>query len=134
LLAWFIVPAQLVVAQCENKTGFAKHFCEVRKGGNVSSGSGLNIPSPDAFKGAALTTNFADTIHLDTLPSTFEPKAFTPLRKLEQTDDGSFILRAGIFEAYLQSYSFEPGDTNGRAGASILHRSGDAGPRLSRMY
>src|ERR1035441_3710346 len=90
LLLCCIVPAPLVVAQCENKTGFAKHFCEVRKGGSGSSGSGLNIPDLDAFKGAALTTSFADTIHLGTLPATFEPKAFTPLSKLERTDDGSF--------------------------------------------
>jgi hypothetical protein len=116
VLLYCIVAAQIATAQCENKTGFAKHFCEVRKGGSGSSGSGLNIPDLDAFKGAALTTSFADTIHLGTLPATFEPKAFTPLSKLERTDDGSFVLRAGIFEAYVQSYSFEPGDTNGRAG------------------
>ncbi|HZL69611.1 MAG TPA: hypothetical protein VFC29_20030, partial [Candidatus Limnocylindrales bacterium] len=54
VLLYCIVAAQIATAQCENKTGFAKHFCEVRKGGSGSSGSGLNIPDLDAFKGAAL--------------------------------------------------------------------------------
>jgi hypothetical protein len=98
-------------AQCENKSGFAKKLCEAQQGrGGAAGASGL--PDFGDNKTNALTTNFADTIHLDTLPPTVEPKAFKPLTSLERSDDGAFILKSGIYEAYLQSYTLDAGDVN----------------------
>jgi hypothetical protein len=100
--------AMNAVAQCEDKTGFAKKACEVESG-NGPSGEQAPPPSP-ASKNEPLSTNFSDTIHLDTLSPDVEPKAFRPLNKLSRTDDGAFILTAGIFEAYVQSFSLDAGD------------------------
>jgi hypothetical protein len=117
-----LIGAPFTAAQCDNKTGFAKQACEVAANG-PSGSSELSPTTLDGFKGPALTTGFADTIHLDTLPSTVEPKAFKPLARLDRTDDGSFILKAGIFEAYLQSYSLEPGDLGGNRVAGFYPAS-----------
>jgi len=110
LLIGCIVATQFAAAQCDGKVGFAKAMCQAQR---VGAGG---VPSLDGMKGPALTTNFTDTIHADTMPPTVDPKAFTPLSTLQRTDDGAFILKAGFFEAYVQSFSMEPGDTNGRAG------------------
>lgn len=105
LLGASLVIAQTLSAQCENKTGFAKKACEVESG-NVS-GLGSNALGLDGSKGEALSTTFDDTIHADTLPPSIEPKAFKPLAKLDRTDDGSFLLKVGIFEAHVESFSFD---------------------------
>jgi hypothetical protein len=97
------VVAGHVFAQCEDQTGFAKKACEVQAGTAVPGAAG----SP---RNAPLSTSFADTIHLDTMPATFEPPAFTPLATLKRNADGGFILAPGIYEAYLQSYSLDPGE------------------------
>jgi hypothetical protein len=95
-----------VFAQCEGKAGFARSACEIQQGA-VAPGS------PAARANAALSTGFADTIHTDILPASVAPQSFTPLTKLARADDGSFILVGGIFEAYVQSYSLDPGDRFG---------------------
>jgi hypothetical protein len=106
-----VLAVHLAFAQCENKTGFAKKACEVESGRIGSVNSAPNSALLGALKGKPLSTDFADTIHLDTLPPTVEPKAFNQLTRLDRTDDGSFILRVGMFEAYLESY---PLDSNAR--------------------
>lgn len=101
----------LANAQCDNKTGFAKAQCQAQAN---SAGTALgNVANMDlsAFTGATLSTSVADTIHLNILPPTIEPQEFEPLLKLPRTNDsGAFILRAGIFEAYVESFSLEPYD------------------------
>jgi len=98
-----------VAAQCENKTGFAKRACEVASH-IPQPASGAN-PSAASSKIEPLSTTLADAICLDALPANVEPKAFRPLTGLDRTDDGSFILKTtGIFEAYVQSYSLDPGE------------------------
>ncbi len=98
-------------AQCEGKSGFAKKVCEAQQG--RAGGTGISgLPDFGDNKANALTTNFSDAIHLDTLPPSVDPKAFKPLTSLERSDDGAFILKAGIYEAYLQSYTLDPGDVN----------------------
>ena len=92
-------------AQCDNKTGFAKLACQAQAGNNAPGAA--NDP-----KTSAITTSFADTIHLDSLTGIVEPKAFKPLTGLDRTDDGAFILKPGIYEVYAQSYTLDPGDAN----------------------
>jgi len=92
-------------AQCENKTGFAKLACQAQ---TRTDGPYQAIPEQKV----ALTTTFADAIHGDTLPPTFEPKAFKALTSLDRTDDGAFILKPGMYEAYVQSYTLDNGDPN----------------------
>jgi len=98
--------AQGAIAQCENKSGFAKLACQAQ----TNSNGPFQAAQPDAK--TAITTGFSDTIHADTLPANIEPKAFKPLSQLDRTDDGAFILKPGIYEAYVQSYTLEPGDVN----------------------
>jgi hypothetical protein len=103
-----VCAASLAGAQCQNKTGFAKRACEVAS--HIPQASSGANPSAQNAKEAPLTTEFTDTLCLDTLPASIEPKAFKPLTSLERTDDGSFVLKTGIFEAYVQSYSLDPGE------------------------
>jgi hypothetical protein len=100
----YFAAAATVFAQCEDKTGFAKKACEVQAAGPVAPGPGGQA------KNDALTTGFADMIHIDTLPATIEPTGFTPLTALKREADGGFILVAGLFEATVQSFSLDPGD------------------------
>jgi hypothetical protein len=93
---------QVTLAQCENKTGFAKKACEVETG---RGSAGPEILT--GLKADPLSTNYSDTIHPDTLPATLNPGTFRPLKQLERTDDGAFLLKAGIFEAYVESYSLD---------------------------
>src|SRR5580693_8338804 len=95
-----------VSAQCDNKTGFAKLACQAQ----TQSNGPFQAAVPDSK--LSVTTSFADTIHADTLPPTFEPKAFKPLMSLDRTDDGSFILKPGMYEAYVQSYALDAADPN----------------------
>lgn len=103
---------------CDSLTGFAKQACVAQA---ASSASGIGSAADSAmktFSAAPLTTSLADAVQGDTLPPSVEPKAFDPLLKLPRVPDGSFILKAGIFEAYVQSYSLEPFDQGwGRASA-----------------
>jgi hypothetical protein len=98
--------AQGAIAQCENKSGFAKLACQAQTNSNGPFQAAK--PDPKTF----LSTSFADTIHGETLPANIDPKAFKPLTELDRTDDGAFILKPGIYEAYVQSYTLEPGDVN----------------------
>lgn len=97
------------IAQCENKSGFAKLVCQAQanNANNSALAPGMNDP-----RALTITTGFADTIHLDTLPPTFEPKAFKPLTGLDRTDDGAFVLKAGMYEVYAQSYTLDASDPN----------------------
>jgi len=101
-----ILSAAGAFAQCDNKTGFAKLACQAQ----TQSNGPFQVAVPDSK--LSITTSFADTIHADTLPPSFEPKAFRPLMSLDRTDDGSFILKPGMYEAYVQSYALDPGDAN----------------------
>jgi hypothetical protein len=109
LLMETVLTGQAAPAQCENKSGFAKRACEVAAGNGAAVNSGLSGSALEKFKGAPLSTDFSDTIHLDTLPPDIEPKAFRPLTGLERTDDGAFILKTGIYEVYAQSYALDVG-------------------------
>src|SRR6476661_5638639 len=100
----------LAFAQCGDKKGFAKQLCEAKAnaGGTAVSNAGGQVMAQ--FKGAPLATSLADAIHLEVLPPSIEPAAFEPLLKLERTDEGAFILKPGIYQAYVESYSLEPYD------------------------
>lgn len=103
----FIPPAN---AQCDNKTGFAKQLCQAQaNSAGQAAGQIANIDL-SAFTGATLSTNVADTIHLSILPPGIEPQEFEPLLKLERDKNGAFILRAGIFQTEVESFSLEPYD------------------------
>lgn len=100
----------LANAQCGDKKGFARQLCEAKAN---SGGAALNNAGNAAmaqFNGAPLSTSLADAIHLEVLPPSIEPGTFEPLLKLPRTDDGAFILKAGIYEAYVESFSLEPFD------------------------
>ena len=105
----FVLFAASVSAQCDNKTGFAKLACQAQANSSAPAGLPPGIGDP---KTAPISTGLSDAIHLDTLPSTVDPQAFKPLMNLDRTDDGAFILKAGIFEAYVQSYALDAGDVN----------------------
>jgi hypothetical protein len=102
----FVLLAASAFGQCDNKTGFAKLACQAQ----TQSNGPFQAAVPDAK--LSITTSIADGIHGDTLPPTFEPKAFKPLMSLDRTDDGSFILKPGMYEAYVQSYTLDASDPN----------------------
>ena len=94
-----------VFAQCENKKGFSKALCEMNAANPNRPGiAGLGKP-----KNTAITTSFADAIHGEPLPPSFDPKSFAPLMSLPRNDDGGFVLKPGIYEATLQSFPLDPG-------------------------
>jgi hypothetical protein len=114
LLLSLLIGIRAANAQCQGKSGFALQACLVAA--NASGASNAGAPPAELnSKAPALTTGIADLIHLDSLPPTVEPSGFASLLKLDRTDDGSFILKTGIFEAYVQSYSLEPNDCANRA-------------------
>jgi hypothetical protein len=101
---------QAASAQCTNKTGFAKQLCEAQ---SVTADTPMTAAAETAMKavkGSPITTGVADTIHLNILPPSIEPQAFAPLLKLARDDNGAFILKPGIYEAYVESYSLTPFD------------------------
>src|ERR1700761_2144358 len=98
------------LAQCDNKTGFAKQLCQAQANSAGQAAGQIANVDLSAFTGATLSTSVADTIHLSVLPPSIEPQEFEPLLKLPRNDQGAFILRAGIFEAYVESFSLEPYD------------------------
>ena len=101
-----LTSAASALGQCENKTGFAKLACQAQTNSNGPYQAAA--PDPKSF----ITTNFSDVIHGETLPANLDPKMYKPLTELERTDDGAFILKPGMFEAYVQSYTLDPGDVN----------------------
>jgi hypothetical protein len=103
---------------CDSLTGFAKQACVAQAAGSASAIGSAADSAMKAFNAVPLSTSLADAVQGDTLPPSVEPKAFDPLLKLTRVPDGSFILKAGIFEAYVLSYSLEPYDQGwGRASA-----------------
>ncbi len=103
---------------CDSLTGFAKQACVAQAASSASGIAGAADSAMKTFTGAPLATSLADAIQGETLPSSVEPKAFDPLLKLARVPGGAFILKAGIYEAYVQSYSLEPYDQGwGRASA-----------------
>ena len=101
---------QAASAQCANKTGFAKQLCEAQAVTSDNPMTAVTETAMQAMKGAPITTAITDTIHLSVLPPSIEPQAFAPLLKLDRAEDGAFILRPGIYEAYVESYSLTPFD------------------------
>lgn len=96
-----------VFAQCEGKKGFSKALCEMNA--NNANRPQLGGLAP---KSAGITTTFADAIHGEPLPPSFDPKSFTPLASQERNDDGAFVLKPGFYEATVQSFALDPGTTN----------------------
>ena len=96
-----------VFAQCENKKGFSKALCEMNA--NNPNRPRLGGLAP---KNTGITTSFADAIHGEPLPPTFDPKSYAPLTSLERNDDGAFALKPGFYEASVQSFALDPGTTN----------------------
>jgi hypothetical protein len=105
-------------AQCAGKTGFALQACNVAAvtGGNTSN-AGIPPASLAGGKGEPmLSSGLADSITgADTLPGSVDPdlKLFSSLLKLERVDDGAFILKTGMYEAYLQGFSLDANDGGG---------------------
>ncbi|HTV55352.1 MAG TPA: hypothetical protein VMI06_10590 [Terriglobia bacterium] len=105
LLSVLLIPNAF--AQCENKSGFARLACQAQ-----ANSSSAALPPGVSDPKAAISTGLADAIHLGTQPPTDEPMVFEPLTELDRTDDGSFILKTGFYEAYVQSYTLDAGDVN----------------------
>jgi hypothetical protein len=107
----FTIPLRTASAQCDNKTGFAKQLCELSsrlpaKGpGDKGAASTTSVPA-----GHTLATGLPDAIHPHILDPSVSPKAFKPLLSLDRSDDGSFILKRGSYEAYVESYFFDNSD------------------------
>jgi hypothetical protein len=108
-LGIFLV-VQGAFAQCDSKSGFAKQLCQAQGQATATAITTETDAKLAAFKGAPLSTSLTDIIRGEILPTSIEPPAFAPLLKLERNDDGAFLLKAGIYEAYLESYSLEPYD------------------------
>jgi hypothetical protein len=110
--------------QCDKKTGFARQVCEAqanaRANATASAITGANDSVMSAMKSAPLTTNLSDAIHLETLPPSLDPKEFAPLMKLERTDNGAFILKSGIYEAVLESYTLAFYDDHAIRGSAFF--------------
>ena len=107
--------ARAAGAQCQGKSGFALAACQVAANtSGATSNAGIPAGVLAGGKGEPmLSTGLPDTIHaVDTLPGSIDPdlKLFSPLLKLDRTSDGSFILRTGMYEAYLEGYSLEAND------------------------
>jgi hypothetical protein len=104
------VGTPLAIAQCGDKKGFAKQLCEAKANSGGAAVNNAGNAAMAQFNGAPLSTRLGDTIHLEVLPPSIEPGTFEPLLKLPRTDEGAFILKPGIYEAYLESFSLEPFD------------------------
>jgi hypothetical protein len=95
--------APAVFAQCENKKGFSKALCGMNA--NNPNRPQVSAATP---RNTGITTSFADAIHGEALPPSFDPRSFTPLTSLERNDDGAFVLKAGFYEATVQSFALDP--------------------------
>jgi hypothetical protein len=115
---------QGAAAQCSNKTGFARQVCEAqanaRENATASALTGASDSVTSALKSGPLTTSLSDAIHLETLPPSLDPKEFAPLLKLERTDNGAFILKTGIYEAILESYTLAFYDNHATRGSAFF--------------
>jgi len=97
------------LAQCQGKTGYQHHACEVlqamihaRNGDATSAATTATAETPKS-----LTSGLDDTIRVDTLAPTVGPKTYKALGKLSRTQDGSFVLKRGFYELYVESYYFD---------------------------
>jgi hypothetical protein len=117
----FVVALTAASAQCANKTGFALQLCELQSGLSSAGGPARGVApvvASVASPARMLTTSLSDAIHTDILDPSVSPKEFKPLLKLDRADDGSFILKSGFYEAYVESYCFEnPDNMTARIGA-----------------
>jgi hypothetical protein len=116
-----VVPS--VNAQCQGKNGFALAVCQAaaaRRAPGKTGGGNAGAPAPEPTRPPALTTGLADAIHLSTLPPSVEAAGFAPLTSQQRRDDGAFVLRPGLWELSVESYSLEPGDAGNRAGAAFF--------------
>ncbi len=104
-------------AQCQGKTGFALQACTVAAATGGNANAGIPAGALSAGKGEPmLSSGLADSITgADTLPGSVDPdlKLFSPLLKLQRVDDGAFILKTGMYEAYLQCFSLDANDGGG---------------------
>lgn len=129
LCVFFLALTINVFAQCAGKTGFALQACQVQAG-NIPTASGAITTIGADPKTGFLTTSFADSIHSDVLPASMEPKAFLPLTSLDRADDGSYILKTGVYEAYVEGYSL---DADHHAGAGGYYPAPFAGSRAKAI-
>jgi hypothetical protein len=115
---------QAAFGQCDKKTGFARQMCEAqanaRANATANAITGANNSVMSAMKSAPLTTSLSDAIHLETLPASVDPKEFAPLLKLERADNGAFILKTGIYEAVLESYTLAFYDDHALRGSAFF--------------
>jgi hypothetical protein len=108
----------LGLAQCTNLTGFPKSACEALAMARAVKAQAAANVSQSAPARQTLTTGMADAILSDTLDPSVSPKAFASLFSLPRTNDGSFILQPGFYEASVESYYFDNQDnTLPRVGA-----------------
>lgn len=112
--------SQTAFAQCDGKTGFAKQLCQVHGAQTTAALGEASDTALKNLKSAPLTTALSDTIHGDIQSPSIDPPAFSPLLKLERADDGAFILKPGIYEAYVESYSLEPYDPGYGRGSAFF--------------
>lgn len=111
-------------AQCGDKAGFAKQLCQAqanaRENATATAVTSASDMAMSAVKNAPLTTSLSDAIHLGTLPPSTDPKEFAPLLKLERTDNGAFILKTGVYEAVLESYTLAFYDDHAPRGSAFF--------------
>ncbi|MGB0049618.1 MAG: hypothetical protein WBP70_19375, partial [Terriglobales bacterium] len=104
-------------AQCQGKTGFALQACTVAAATGGNANAGIPAGALAGGKGEPMVSSgLADSITgADTLPGSVDPdlKLFSPLLQLERVDDGAFILKTGMYEAYLQGFSLDANDGGG---------------------
>ena len=101
IVLWFIlsVYAGPLFGQCEGRRDFAGKPCEVQSAKSDAAGSG---------ESDALATDFSDVFILNMLPPTLKPTSFKSLTTLIRFDDGSFFLRPGIYESFVEYFSLDP--------------------------
>lgn len=118
------IGGSVAFAQCGDKTGFAKQLCQAQANARENATAGAVTGASDSVmsivKNAPLTTSLSDAIHLGTVPPSIDPKEFAPLLKLERTDDGAFILKTGVFEAVLESYTLAFYDDHAVRGSAFF--------------
>ena len=105
----FLALTMNLFAQCAGKTGFALQACQAMAGSVPAAGAPADTSPP-------LATSFTDAIHTELLPASMEPKSPLPLTGLERADDGAFLLKAGVYEAYVEGYSLDVDRRNGGFG------------------
>lgn len=99
-LLWVLAVSVSLFAQCDNATGFMKKLCQTKA-------------NPAAMKTGNLTTSFTDTINQATLPPAVDGSRFESLRNLQRTDEGVFLLKAGLFEVHVETFALDTGNAVG---------------------